>query len=278
MKSLRIHPATYIFILILVLTGFWTVIVPYLLSVVLHELGHAVVAKKLGYKLNKIYLLPYGACLSFDEFAFEPTDEIKIALAGPTTNIFLIIVCLCLWWLFPSCYIWTYSFVVSNFSIAIFNLLPAFPLDGGRVLVGFMSIKNKRKRAYKIATIFNIVFASALFALFLISFFIGINFSYGLLAIFLIFGIIDGKFQGKYSPLLYEFSSNKKDVKSIKDIYVSVDTPIYKILAEFNKHKFNIVYFTLPNGKLKMIDENFMEKVFISNSPQKSLKECLKLE
>lgn len=278
MKSLRIHPATYIFVLILILTGFWAVVIPYLLSVVLHEFGHAIMAKKLGYRLNKIYLLPYGACLSFDEFAFEPTDEIKIALAGPLTNIILIVFCLCLWWLFPSSYVWTYSFVISNFSIAIFNLLPAFPLDGGRVLVGLMSIKNKRKTAFKIAVIFNIVFACVLFALFLVSFFVGINFSFGLLAIFLFFGIIEGRFQGKYSPLLYEFSSNKKEIKNVKSIFVSTDTPIYKILAEFNKHKFNVVYFHLKNGKLKMIDENFMEKIFISNSPQKSLKECLNLE
>lgn len=279
MKSIRIHPATFVFFIILAITGYAKILIPSLLAVLLHELGHAFIAKKLGYKLNKIYILPYGASISFEDFAFEPADEVKIALAGPITNLFLILFCVALWWIFPESYLYSYYFVVSNFSVAIFNLLPAFPLDGARVLIGILSLKNKRYLAYKIATMFNFFISLTLLALFALSIFVSINFSFGVMAVFLFLGIIDGKFQGKYSPSLYEFSfSNKKDISQIKSIYVKTNTPLYKIMAEMNKHKYNLIYLTLPNGKLKVIDERIFENLCISNSPKSSLKDCLKFE
>ena len=278
MKSLRIHPATFLFLILLALTGFAKLVIPYFFAVILHELGHAIMAKKLGYKLDKIYLLPYGACLSFKDFAFLPEDETKIAIAGPLTNAFLIMLCLCLWWIFPSTYLFTYSFVISNFSIAIFNLLPAYPLDGGRMLLGIMSIKNKRSLALKIVIAFNIIISIIFFIVFLASFFFGINFSFALIAIFLILGVIDCKFQGTYNPLLFETCNNKKNIRDIKSIYVNLNTPIYKILSELNKHKYNLIYVTMPNGKLKVIDENLFQKLFISTTPDKTLKECLKID
>lgn len=278
MKSIRIHPATYIFLLILLLTGFAAVVIPYLIAVVLHELGHAFVAKKLGYKLNKIWILPYGACLSLDDFAFNPNDEIKIALAGPIVNICLIILTMSFWWIFPASYIYTYAFVISNFSLALFNLLPAFPLDGGRVLVGIFSIKNKRKVAFKVVTWINLIIAFLLFILFLISLFYYINISYLLLSIFLLIGIFDNKFQGKYSPLLYEFSAKQeKDVCQVKHICVSPNVKLYKIMSEINRHKYNIIYINLPNGKLKAINEKQLESILLNNSPTDTLAAALHL-
>ena len=63
------------------------------ISAVLHELGHAFISKKLGYKISQIKLMPYGAELNgeFDEFV--DNDEIKIAIAGPMTNFIICIIC-----------------------------------------------------------------------------------------------------------------------------------------------------------------------------------------
>ena len=275
MKSLKIHPATYVFVFILLITDFAPLIIPYLLAVILHELGHAFAAKKLGYKLNKIYILPYGACLSFDDFAFNPHDEIKIALAGPLVNIVLIIITVSLWWLFPACYIFTYAFAISNFSLAFFNLLPAFPLDGGRVFVGLFSLKNKRKKGFKIISWLNIIFSALFFILFLISCFFGFNLSYALTGIFLILGIIESRFQGKYSPLIYDFHAKKRDILPVKQVYVEPSTMLYKIMCEINKQKYNIIYVKI-NNKLKIIYENELEEYFIKYSPTDTFENILK--
>lgn len=279
MKTLRIHPATYIFVLILLITGFSPIVIPYLFAVILHELGHAFVAKKLGYKLNKIWILPYGACLTLDDFAFNPHDEIKIAIAGPIVNICLIILTMSMWWIFPITYIYTYTFVISNFSLAVFNLLPAFPLDGGRVMVGLLSLNNKRKFAFKIVTIINLFIPFALFALFLISLFFTANISYLTISIFLIIGIFDTKFQGKYSPLLYEFSAKEnKEIYQVKHICVTPKIKLYKIMSEINRHKYNIIYIKLNNGQLKAINESQLQKIFLTNNPTDELGSVLNLK
>ena len=243
----------------------------------LHELAHAHVARKLGYKLNKVYLLPYGACLSFEEFAFNGTDEIKIAIAGPIANVLLIFITVALWWIFPFSYLFTYSFVISNFSLALFNLLPAFPLDGGRVLAGLINKKYKRSFTFKVVILFNLVVSLLFFILFIISLFYGVNFSFGIIAIFLFVGIIEGKFQGKYGTLLYEFSNRpQKYVLPIKNIYTNLNTPLYKLLSELSRNKYNLIYIELENGKLKVLNETYLKQILLAHKPHETLKDCLK--
>lgn len=264
MKNFRIHPATWFFLFLLMVTGFSSVIIPYLFAITFHELAHAFVAKKLGYGLSKVWILPYGACVSFDDYTFKPEDEIKIAIAGPLINVLFIVLTVMLWWIFPVTYVYTYTFVISNFSIALFNLLPAFPLDGGRILSSILKTKYKSKSVYRIICILNFVFSVIFLLIFIISCFYGINFSFGIISIFLFMGIIDGHFQGKYEPLLLQIKK-KKQITSVKSICVSSSVPFYKIVPELNCHKFNVIYVRFPNG-LKLVTEDQFQK-FLENSP-----------
>lgn len=266
MKKFRIHPATIFFLILLIATGYSSVVIPYLTAIILHELAHAFVAKKLGYSLNKVWILPYGACVSFSNHTFSAKDEIKIAFAGPLINVAVIIITVMLWWIFPSFYSFSYTFVISNFSIALFNLIPAFPLDGGRILTSFLKTKINTNKAYKIATFFNLFFSILFFLIFIISCFYTINFSYALFAIFLFLGIIEGNFQGKYSPIIYEYENKKKDILLVKNLYVNSNTPFYKIISEINRHKFNIIFVKFNNNKIKMITENQFYDLLEKNS------------
>ncbi len=269
MRSIRIHPATIFFLLILLFTGFGVVIIPYLIAVILHELGHAYMAKKLGYKLNKIWILPYGAALSFEEYSFDLYDEIKIAFAGPIVNIILIILTMTCWWIFPEIYVYTYVFALANFSLALFNLLPAFPLDGGRILTSVLRTQFKTKTVYRTICLLNTFFSCVFLILFIVSCFYKINFSLGIIAIFLFIGIIEGKFQGKYSPMLYEFTHKKNKPLHVKSFCVTSSTPFFKIIPEINKHKYNIIYVRFPDNSLKMVNEkqfqNILEKHSLEN-------------
>ena len=216
MKTLRIHPLTFVFLLILILTGFGSVLIPYIIAITLHELAHAYVAKKLGYGLNRIWILPYGACVSFKNFCFSPRDEIKIALAGPIMNAILLVITIMLWWIFPSTYVFSYTFALSNFSLLTFNLLPAFPLDGGRILTSLLKFKFKEKTIYKASCIINLIFSLVFLIFFIISAFFQINFSFGLIAIFLFAGIFDGKFNGEYSPIINQIEKRIRKFCKLK--------------------------------------------------------------
>jgi len=118
-------------------------------SVTLHELGHSVVAQRRGLQVREIVLLPIGGIAALDGKPARPRDELAIALAGPAVNFVIALVLavaavgLHSQGLFdvgqvraslPSWSTLLALLVVGNLSLGLFNLLPIFPLDGGRVL------------------------------------------------------------------------------------------------------------------------------------------------
>lgn len=99
-----------------------------------HECAHAFAAAKLGYKLNKIVLMPFGAVIDGDLKGISLKDEIFVAACGPLCNLVTALFFLALWWLTPTMYAFTDTAYFSSIAIALVNLLPAYPLDGGRIL------------------------------------------------------------------------------------------------------------------------------------------------
>lgn len=137
-------------------------------AVLLHECAHAKAAKKLGYALNEIKLMPYGAALCGNA-DIRPKHEIIIAVAGPLFNLVLATAFAALWWLVPESYIFTQAFCKCNLCIGLFNLLPVYPLDGGRIILALLTFRLKRACAYKFMRIFSAVIGIAVTVLFAVS-------------------------------------------------------------------------------------------------------------
>ncbi len=257
-KFFRLHPMFILLGIFFICLGLLKIFLIYILVVIIHELAHAKVAQVLGYKLNKIYLLPFGAMLDINQKFFSPKDEIMVAIAGPVINFIIVILCLGLWWIFPETYCFTQTFVFCNIITGLINLLPCYPLDGGRILVAILSEKIKRKKALCFSYVFNYIFS----ILFLILFFINlkneINISYALMAIFIFFGTINNKYSGNYS--IFTFSNKTNNIYEVKQLMVNGNVQLYKIFKFFNAKKFNIVYVKMKNGQIKMITENSIEK------------------
>jgi len=112
-------------------------------SVALHELGHSVVARKKGGYIHEIVLYPFGGAAKISNIPKRPIDEIFVALAGPAVSLVLAIVFSQIEWLAPLGYL--------NGMLFLFNVLPVFPMDGGRVLRAVLSIKKSRVEATRIA-------------------------------------------------------------------------------------------------------------------------------
>jgi Zn-dependent protease len=127
-------------------------------SVALHELGHSVAAIRLGYKVRDITLWPIGGVAMLATMPSRPLHEFIIAIAGPLVSLALGIVglvCGPLLWrlgLDNPGYVFIYVLGILNLVLFAFNLIPAFPMDGGRVLRAALSVKLGRLTATRIAS------------------------------------------------------------------------------------------------------------------------------
>ncbi|MBE5731094.1 MAG: hypothetical protein E7350_04010 [Clostridiales bacterium] len=189
MKRLRlkVSPLVIVMLILLIAFGHFYDCAVYLTTIVLHELAHAEMATRLGYTLDSFVLMPYGASLCGDFECVRSKDEILIALAGPLCNIIIAVVTVAVWWIFPASYVFTDRVVFANLFTAAFNLLPVFPLDGGRVALAAFSVFMPRQRAYRRVRIFGYI-ASPLFAgLFVLAIVLGVtvNFSFALISVFI---------------------------------------------------------------------------------------------
>ncbi|SDM61931.1 Zn-dependent protease (includes SpoIVFB) [Halogranum gelatinilyticum] len=121
-------------------------------GVTVHELGHALVARRYGLHTESITLWIFGGLARFDRIPREWDREFWIALAGPATSVLVGVACAGLVQVvpgrFPVAVFVAGWLAVVNVTLALFNLLPAFPMDGGRVLRALLA----RNRPYGVAT------------------------------------------------------------------------------------------------------------------------------
>ena len=131
------------------------------LCVLLHEYGHALMARRYGVKTRDITLLPIGGLARLERFPQEPIQELWIALAGPAVNVViagLLALGLTLgqaWQpldgLSPVAGGFAERLLVLNVFLVLFNMLPAFPMDGGRVVRSLLAMRLGFARATRIA-------------------------------------------------------------------------------------------------------------------------------
>lgn len=138
------------------------------ICVILHELGHALTAKKFNINTQKITLLPIGGVAMLEKMPEKPRQELLVALAGPAVNVVIAILIFLVvpvksYFNFDAIVLeevlyqttfqnFLFYLFIANVMLVVFNLIPAFPMDGGRVLRALLSFKLGRVEATKIAS------------------------------------------------------------------------------------------------------------------------------
>lgn len=138
-----------------------TYVVAIFFSVLIHELAHGYVAQKLGYYVSKIYVDILNGAAEMNLSQIHERDSIKIIVAGPLSNLFLLLISILSYTQFKNVFI--YDMMIVNLLLLVFNILPIFPLDGGRIFRDsmYLIIKNRAKSA-KVSAIVSLVFSVVL--------------------------------------------------------------------------------------------------------------------
>ncbi|MGY5848091.1 site-2 protease family protein [Salegentibacter sp. HM20] len=133
--------------------------------VLLHELGHALTAKKYQINTKSIILLPIGGLARLERIPEKPAQELVVAIAGPLVNLVIAAVLFVVVFatdnfpdfglmnepgVYPQINFW-FQLLLANLILFLFNLIPAFPMDGGRVLRALLAFKLNREKATRIA-------------------------------------------------------------------------------------------------------------------------------
>lgn len=176
--QLRMH-LTFLLLIVWLAVGYYTAggsaaaasgvlfVLLLFLCVILHEFGHALAAKAYGINTPDITLLPIGGVARLERMPEEPKQELVIAVAGPLVNV-VIAACLGLVIALRGPIDWRgalhngdliVSLCVINVALLLFNLLPAFPMDGGRVLRALLATRLSYAKATHIAAMVGQAFA-----------------------------------------------------------------------------------------------------------------------
>ncbi len=155
---IRIHLKIFIFVLIFLLTNQIKIYGILMLFALIHELGHMLVGILLGFKPTKLEIMPYGVSVGFEIKCEDYNKKVKkanmlavkkliIALAGPITNFIITVIFLII---NKNLFGIERNLVIyANILIGIFNLIPIYPLDGGRAIKNILHITVGLKKSYE---------------------------------------------------------------------------------------------------------------------------------
>lgn len=142
---ITINLQIFLFIIIFMLTKQIEIYAYLMIFAFIHELGHLFTGLVLGLKPETLKIMPFGLSIIFKTFRQEPKIYLKkflIAAAGPVVNIIIAIAGIILKW--------RTNIIYANSLITIFNLLPIYPLDGGRILKSILSFSYQQNECQEI--------------------------------------------------------------------------------------------------------------------------------
>jgi Zn-dependent protease/predicted transcriptional regulator len=264
--------------------GFVTAILLFL-SILMHEFSHSLIASRNGMPIKKITLFMFGGVAQMERDVDSPVQELKTATAGPVMTVVLALLFFVFAGLFRSnamVYALLRSLMRINIVVLVFNLIPGFPLDGGRILrAGIWYKSGNFVRATRIASRVGRGFAVVLIVIGFIYIFLG-NFIGGLWMIFIGYFLHQAAQSGYMTAALKETLGHIRVSRIMRTNVVTVDgSTNLRILVDeyFLKYHYNS-YPVLSGGKLvgivslkdvKQVDRDHWNDVTVENVMDKNV-------
>ncbi|GAA0114288.1 M50 family metallopeptidase [Clostridium senegalense] len=248
--------------------------------VIIHEFCHYFMARILGFKGFCIELLPVGAAIKLkdlDEASIK--EDILISISGPIGNFILALISLVLYRLYGN--IVVKRFLDYNLALGMFNLLPLFPLDGGRVLKDILRTKFLYKKANEIALNISMFCAYIILILGIISLPYDVsNINIVLISIFILIITKKEKERIVYVIMGYTIKKREKLLKrgyiENKSISVYYKLNLIQLLDFIDKNHYHI--FTVLDDNMEVLKTIYEEEIieFLKNEGNVTLEELIK--
>jgi stage IV sporulation protein FB len=241
---------------LLIILGFKGELVISFVFVFLHELMHYLAARILGFSGFDIEILPIGAVLKVKDLdEASAKEDLIISLAGPLFNLLVAAIFYTLFILFNIPYL--NLIYRSNLALGIFNLIPAFPLDGGRVLRDFFSINTIYRKANEISIRVSMILGS----IFMFIYFVSVyenrsNFTLGLISIFILISSLKEKERIVYLIMGYIIKKKYRFIKrgyvENRSISIFCEKNLLTVLGIIDKNKYNL--FTILDENMSLLE------------------------
>lgn len=242
---LKINPLMIPAVIILIAVGMGDVVLCTIPALILHEWAHIIAAAALGMTITEMELFPFGCAAKMQCFALSRSKEIIVAVAGPAVN------------LITACAVfvidrYTESFalagklIAANIAIATVNLLPALPLDGGRIARALFASFMGYRRATKLMSLAGIFFAAIITGIGTYNAVKGsFNPSFFVMGFFLCLSSIKEMRSAPYT-LIRDLSDKRQKMSSRKTLSINrfaamQGEKLGDIMREFEAGKYNIV-------------------------------------
>lgn len=267
LQKIHIHPLLWVIIGISVITANFKTVLLLLLIVFVHEMGHAMSAHFFSWRIKSIMLLPFGGVAEVDEYGNRSLkQELIVMLSGPVQHL----------WLQGGAYVLLIANVIGsadyqlftfyNVSLLLFNLLPVWPLDGGKLLFILFSkyFPYKKAHYYMIAT--SIIF---LFLYAVISLFFSPNLMNLLIIImFLIYSLYHeykNRMYGCLRFLMERYYGKQEMIYQLKPIVVDESELVYNVLLQFQRGCKHLIIVERNGAKVSEMDENELLHAYFAN-------------
>ena len=276
--KIKMHPLWLIMAILALMNGYLLDFILLFLVILFHEIGHAVAAYHYGCTIAEIEIFPFGGVAKIEgrRVGYYAREETVIALAGPFVNLLLgVLVSL----LHGSGFLpdmMTEQLLTINATIGVINLLPALPLDGGRVARAYLADEIGFDRATKAVTAMSYRVAIVVMIIGIAAFFFGYaDVGLFLLGVFLLISTLIYQKKNKVENLRFldEKRNLKQSILPVKTIAISENATLQEIVSHFSPDHYHLIYI-VENEKV-IAQDIILDRIFTANGWHQPIKSLL---
>ena len=257
-RLIYIHPLLWVVIALSIVTAHFLEVCLLLGIIFIHEMGHALAASFFSWRITKISLLPFGGVAEMDEHGNRPLkEEAIVVLAGPVQHIWMVLAAYGLFSMSLISEDLFQLFLNYNAMIFIFNLIPIWPLDGGKLVFLLLSLNKSFPFAHRSTLIFSFS------VLIIFSIFIlltsPLNLNVWIIIGFLLFSLYHEWKQRRFvfmRFLLERYYGKKASLKQLKPIQADEEEMLIHVLEKFQRGCKHPIIIESEGREKGVLDEN----------------------